>query len=484
MNEEIRVTFGGDLGPLGTALRGMKGMVDKAATSIKDSFKDVFHHLTAPLSIAGAFEAVRGLMEDVKNIKRISESTGLDTGVTQDLLNLGKASGVASDAIESMLDKFVKGLAPGSDPADALSEIADKMASISDPTERARLATDAFGKSGAKLIPILSQGAEGVAKLSAEWGKLDDVQIAQVEHANQTLEKAGSKSKVYLASVLEGAKATGEKLMAMPWWKKIALGPLTILKAAREQQTDNDISGEQPDIVSATAKKTPAEKNTAKIEAGIAAAKKIAQEEEYLFAKPQEKVLTLTRQILALRREIADTTDPDEQVKLGQQMVDLEGKRKSITESIAVTEKTAAEKRLQLSNQLQEAQKNMAALALKNSDTNINAQYGTLQEVSNSGYSVFRHNQWEWQSSPLSGDAQQAEMLDARAHRERLFGNQADAEADESLSAKIKKGLEDSGAIAPTITEHLKAIRDSNDKMQANVAGLEEKISTILKVNE
>ena len=480
-NEEIQVVFGGNLGPLSSAFRSMKSMADKAGESIKDSFKDAFKHLTAPLSIAGAFEAIHSLMEDVKNIKRISESTGLDTGVTQDLLNLGKASGVASDAIESMLDKLVKGLAPGSDPEDALFRIADKMASISDPAERARLAVENFGKSGAKLIPILMQGSEGVKKMAEEWGKMSEAQIELVEHTNQTLEKTGSAGKVKLAQWFEGLSMVVEKYKELN--KQNRYNPFNIVKAFFNAENDPGVDG--PDTATSKALPTPAEQNKAKVDAGVAAAKKISDEEEYLFAKPQEKVLTLTRKILELRRQIEDATDPDEQVKLGEKMVDLEEKRKSITDEIASKAKSEAEKRKQIAKEEKEIQHQILEENIKMADLKstgaLNRQYGTLQEVANSGYSAFRHNQWEFQQGPLAAQAQQAQFLDARAHRERLFGDKSDAERDEGLSQKLKEGLEASGAIAPTITDHLKSIRESSAKMQENIQSLTDKLAELKK---
>lgn len=55
---------------------------------------------------------------------------------------------------------------------DALGKIADKFASFRDGPEKAALAVDIFGKSGAKLIPLLNQGAKGIDNLKTEAEKL------------------------------------------------------------------------------------------------------------------------------------------------------------------------------------------------------------------------------------------------------------------------------------------------------------------------
>ncbi|HXE41688.1 MAG TPA: hypothetical protein VN516_01595, partial [Candidatus Baltobacteraceae bacterium] len=353
----------------------------------------------------------------------------------------------------------MKGLAPGSDVDSALNNLADKMAAVEDPATRAKMATDAFGRSGVKLIPILAQGSEGIRKMSEEWGKLDEAQIDLMEHTNLQLEKAGSKSKVLLAQFIEGFKATGEKLKDMPWWKKIIAGPLAIPEAIRE--ATKDTTPNQPDIVTSKAAQTPKEIAKSKVEAGIAAAKKISEEEDYLFAKPQEKVLKLTRDILAIRRQIEDSNNAEEQVKLGEKMVELEGKRKSIQDEIATNEKQTSAKKLQSAKDILEAQKKIAEITAEIYTRSANAQYASLQEVANSGYRVFRHNQLEFQQGPNAQEAQDIIDSENRARNERIYGNIRDAKADESYAAKLRQDLSDREIISPD-----EGMRGLNDKLK------------------
>lgn len=54
-------------------------------------------------------------------------------------------------------------------PMEELMEsVADKISKIDDPTKRAEAATKLFGKTGAKLIPFLSEGKEGIKKMREE----------------------------------------------------------------------------------------------------------------------------------------------------------------------------------------------------------------------------------------------------------------------------------------------------------------------------
>lgn len=484
------MAFGGDLSGLQTALRGMHGMVSSAAGSIKDSFKDAFKTLATPLSVAGVVESVRSLMEDVKNIKRISESTGLDTGVTQDMLNLGKAAGIASGEIESMMDKFVKQLAPGSDPSEALYEIADRMAQIKDPTERAREAMDAFGKSGAKLIPILMQGRDGVKKLSEEWGKLDEAEMQQLEHADQEIEKAGSRWKVFEGKVLGWLNDNQRNLDKIPTWRKILMGPITGGEGLVRGIFSSPWDGMPDRVTTAPAENAKTQAKGMK-DAILAALKEIDDKEQELNEKPQDKLSRITREISAVRSQIEDAIDLKEVEAYGKELLSLEEQRKGLEKEIATEQKTAADKakesarqQKELSKEILEDQKTISQLRDESAPGAQNRQYGTLQEVANSGFVGLSGSLPIWIQGPLAAEAQRAQFLDARAHRERIFGNKSGAESDEALSQKLKQDLEDQGAIAPTISERLKSLAESGAKSEQHLADLRAQIAVLKKSQE
>ncbi len=51
---------------------------------------------------------------------------------------------------------------------EVLNAVADVMASVTDRTEQARIASEAFGKSGLELVPLLSQGSDAIRKMGDE----------------------------------------------------------------------------------------------------------------------------------------------------------------------------------------------------------------------------------------------------------------------------------------------------------------------------
>uniref|UniRef100_UPI003F6F31B8 hypothetical protein n=1 Tax=Elioraea sp. TaxID=2185103 RepID=UPI003F6F31B8 len=62
-----------------------------------------------------------------------------------------------------------------------LADIADRIAAVENPAERARIATEVFGdRLGQRLIPFLAQGREGLERLTGEalrYGAIADAEL-------------------------------------------------------------------------------------------------------------------------------------------------------------------------------------------------------------------------------------------------------------------------------------------------------------------
>jgi hypothetical protein len=118
----------------------------------------------------------------------------LRVGLTKMVKNLQEAqtgSGAAADALTALKlnAKELQNL-----PTDvALGKIADALNGLGNKGQRAALSTELLGKGAVSLLPLLSEGSEGIRKLSAESDKLgvsfDAIDAAKVELANQTIIK-------------------------------------------------------------------------------------------------------------------------------------------------------------------------------------------------------------------------------------------------------------------------------------------------------
>lgn len=129
------------------------------------------------------------------NIDDMSQRTGIATDALQELAYAAGQSGTDMESLEKSIGKMQRTIADAQNgslsASDALNQlglsasqlaalsgedqigaIADKIASIQDPAQRTAAAMSIFGKSGAQLLPLLNEGASGIAKMRAEAHRL------------------------------------------------------------------------------------------------------------------------------------------------------------------------------------------------------------------------------------------------------------------------------------------------------------------------
>jgi len=164
--------FGAGITGIGTQLLGIGGA------------------LATPFALAAKLFADMG-----SDLIDMSQRTGVSVEALSELGFAAEQSGADMETLEAGLrkmQKFVVEAADGSQQArDALEKlnltvadlkalapddqfklIADKLAKIENPTLRAALAMDIFGKSGTRLLPLMIDGADGIEKLQEKARKL------------------------------------------------------------------------------------------------------------------------------------------------------------------------------------------------------------------------------------------------------------------------------------------------------------------------
>jgi len=129
------------------------------------------------------------------------------TGVSaEQLSSLGYAAGMTGASIED-LEKGLLMMQKKGMSTDKLVAVANKIQGMSDPAKRTAYAMEVFGKSGAKLIPMLSGGAAGLAEFQAEAERLGLVMSGEDAAAADALGDAMDqvKSAVKAAGLQVGA---------------------------------------------------------------------------------------------------------------------------------------------------------------------------------------------------------------------------------------------------------------------------------------
>lgn len=160
--------IGGGLKMMGTAALGAVGMVSAAAVGIYKFAEDLS---TAGDEIAKTARSMGMSTDSLQELRYIGERSGvgieeMTKGLTKLTLNLGETSKATQNSLAKM--GLSSEMLKQAGPSEAMNLLADGMAKISDPAERAALAVDLFGKNGVKMTNVLAEGRSGLANLTKE----------------------------------------------------------------------------------------------------------------------------------------------------------------------------------------------------------------------------------------------------------------------------------------------------------------------------
>jgi len=230
--------FERDLGKISTA-------AESTANRIKTSFAGVgaiVGSAFGALLAAGAVQQFQGLVNSLDQMAESAERIGLTTEALSGLAYAGKMSGLELDDMTLALTKLsgkMQDAASGSKEAKALfkdlginvkdasgnlktadaifAEVAEKFAGLEDGAAKTALAVDMFGKSGAKMVPLLNGGAQGLKDMTDEaerlGGILDGKLAKQAADFNDNLDKLSTLSASAGKSIASGL---------LPWLNEAA----------------------------------------------------------------------------------------------------------------------------------------------------------------------------------------------------------------------------------------------------------------------
>lgn len=174
-----------DTGPLTQQLQGVTKQVqtvtekmNRVASAAKAAF--------AAVATGVVGQAIKRQIDYADALGETAEKLNISTEALSEYRYAAELSGVSTEALQSGLsrlnrqivdnsDKFAElGInvknADGSfrDSTDVMGELAEVISQMPDGAEKAALAMEFFGRSGAELIPLLNRGKEGIAALADE----------------------------------------------------------------------------------------------------------------------------------------------------------------------------------------------------------------------------------------------------------------------------------------------------------------------------
>lgn len=162
------------------------------------------------------FELARGTAEVADQIGKTSQRIGVDALNLQRWQYAAKLADVSAESLSQSLGILQKGAYEAANggksqaeafralgisvkdsagqikaPNELLLEMADALHKVENPTKRTALALDVLGRGGKELLPLFSEGAEGVQKLFKEFDEsgagFSEEFIKQSEEANDNI---------------------------------------------------------------------------------------------------------------------------------------------------------------------------------------------------------------------------------------------------------------------------------------------------------
>lgn len=151
--------MGRGLGAVGSGLGAMTG----ALTSLPA--------LIGGLAAGSGLAMIASTFADAaSSVDDMAQRTGMTAEEISGLSYAAKMSGTSIETVEKAIRRMqATGAGDASkSTTENLLMLADQVAAISDPSQRAAEAMRIFGKSGAELLPMLNDGAAGIEKLRGE----------------------------------------------------------------------------------------------------------------------------------------------------------------------------------------------------------------------------------------------------------------------------------------------------------------------------
>lgn len=177
-------------------------------------------------------------VETLSALRYAASQTGtsiesLEKGIRLSQKLIGSDAGAKTLERLGLSAKKLRGLAP----AEQFMALADALAKVQDPAVRTATAMRLFGRSGAELIPFMSGGSAGIAKLTEEAARLGMVMSTEDAEAAHRLENSMNRARLQMT---HASAVIGSALAPALEWVARALS-LTIPRVQAFLSRNRDI---------------------------------------------------------------------------------------------------------------------------------------------------------------------------------------------------------------------------------------------------
>lgn len=200
--------------------RGDLAMLDKAASSIRNTFLKVGGVLAGAFAVNKIQDSITDTMESIDETAKAADRLGLSTEAFVGIQHGANLAGVAAESLNTAMTRLLNNVSEaaslgtgeavkslkqiglsakqleGLSADQQLALIADGMNGLETEADKVRVAMDLFGRSGAGMVNFLAEGSAGLkaaeqdaAALGIAFNRLD---AHKVEQANDAITRAKS----------------------------------------------------------------------------------------------------------------------------------------------------------------------------------------------------------------------------------------------------------------------------------------------------
>lgn len=235
--ESVQFSLGLDGGPFVAGLRGALGQVTGGiGAQIKSGLGDIVKAFTFSQGVS----AIKGIVDFAGKIRDSADALNVSTdflqGFNATAVQSGATLGGVSKSLEILSRKMAEARAGEKQSVETFErygialknadgslrsveevvfDVSRKMNEATDSTERVRMAVDLLGKSGAQLIPTLSQGAEALGKMVNEAKKLSEADIDRLDALGDALTQLQTGARVVGGEAVTGIAKLAQYLGAL-----------------------------------------------------------------------------------------------------------------------------------------------------------------------------------------------------------------------------------------------------------------------------
>lgn len=338
----LKWVFGADTSPFRRSLNEMRSDVKQFTASAKSQLAGLFGvgaitaWVTATLDAAGRISDLSNRLNmSAESFQRLSYASTLAGG---DMDTVGKALTVltknleeakqGSDVFATAANALTLNLSElaGMSPEDQMIQLARGYEASSDKGAALAAIVKLLGKSGAEIIPMLTEGPEALAKTMGEATIATNEQIAAMDKLGDTLDAFKMKSVAVLGSMIDGVKIWGSYL-------EYALNKAFGAKNADEQfdkrmdaivhpdNSKNDAKAKASAATEAAAKQLEIEKEKGKLTEDIA---KLEEEARIRSLSLSEKILDAEKRRAQLASEAESGSDETKALQARKSQLEVE----------------------------------------------------------------------------------------------------------------------------------------------------------------